>query len=157
MAVNKIYKFKDIQDAQAFLNGALFGSPVFQNRGAAIVRAIVGKTINIAGTTVTFVAAASAPDGDSSALLFKDIKAQVEATVATVRLFVSEGRIGIIQVTPTTGVTVTGTGTANSLLGFDIAASSVSKVYTPSGITATAPCWVNAQCMDSTHIVYTWE
>lgn len=157
MASNKIYKFKDIQDAQAFLNGALFGSPVFQNQRVPILRDIVGKTVNINGTLVTFVAAAVAPDGDASALLFKDVKTQVEAALATVRLFMSEGRVGIVQTTPTTGVTITDVGTANDILGFDATGSSVAKVYTPSGITAVAPCWVACECMDATHIIYTWE
>ena len=155
MAINKVYKFKDTQAAQAFLNGALFSSPVFANKVVPIVRAIVGKTLKIGATTVTFVAAGTPPDGDPSALLFKDIK--VEAAVATVKLFMDEGRIGIIEATPATGVTVDKIGTSNPLLGFDTSINSVSKVYTPVSISPTPPCWVWADALDTAPLIYTWE
>lgn len=157
MASNRVYKFKDIQDTQAFLNGALFGGPVLSNLPVPMVRNIIGKTFKIGATTVTFVAAPTPPDGDPYALLFADIKAQVEAAVATVKLFVSEGRIGIIEVTPLNGVTVDKIGTANTAMGFDTAVNSVSKVYKPAPLDPTPPCWVWIETLDTTHIVYTWE
>jgi len=157
MASNRVYKFKDIQAVQAFLNGALFSSPVFSNQVVPIVRGIVGKTLKIGATTVTFVAAGTPPDGDPSALLFKDIKAQVEAAVATVKLFMDEGRIGIIEATPATGVTVDKIGTSNPLLGFDTSINSVSKVYAPTAGALTPPCWTLAVASEAAHIIYTWE
>ena len=90
---NKIYKFRCIGDAIAFLNGAITGgkaqdtqTPMLGGKGLALV----GKTLiftSPSAQTVTFVrsdgsgGSAHSPgtNPDPFALLFKDIKAQIEA------------------------------------------------------------------------------
>lgn len=157
MATNKIYKFKDITAAQAFLNGAVFGSPVLANQALAIFRNIVGKTFKIGATTVTFTVSGSPPDADNTALTFKEVKSQIESAVATVKVSLLEGALVIIEATPSSGVTVDKVGTANTMLGFDTKANTVGKVFSPSAITQTPPVWVWAETVENAHVIYTWE
>jgi hypothetical protein len=158
MATNKIYKFKDVTEAQAFLNGAVIGSPVLANQVLAIFRNIVGKTFKIGATTVTFTVSGSPPDADNTALTFKEVKAQIEAAVATVRVSLNEGKLVIIEATPASGVTIDKVGTANTMLGFDTKANTVGKVYNPPIISpVTTPQWVWAETVENAHVIYTWE
>lgn len=163
MAQNKIYKFKDIVEAQAFLNGGVFGSPVFQPP-VPMVRDIVGKTFitkapGPAGTC-TFVPAGTFPDGDRSALLFKDIKAQIEAAIANITVHLIDGKMYVVETSPTNGTAIDKTGTSNKLLGFDSAVDTVGKLYKPANtvtMPATPPVWVSSQVTETAHIIYTWE
>lgn len=140
MAINKIYKFANYDEIQDFLNGGVFGGVVVQDGSKAGVRGLTGKTFIVQSTPVTFVATTSLP-GDPDLFLFKDIKAQIEAAVATVTVKSIRNRIVIIEKTPTSGVTVTKTGTANALLGFDSSVDTAGKVYNePSS--ASTPKWV---------------
>lgn len=154
MASNRIRKFTDIVEAQAFLNGAVFGG------SAHVVSGLVGKTFKLtlpSVKSITFVAAASPPNGDSTALLFKDIKAQIEAVANDVVVSLQNGKICIREVTITGGVTVDQTGTSSALLGFSTAATTVGKVYAapPS---AVAPCWTTISAgQDNSYVITTWE
>lgn len=149
---NRVYKFKDIVETEHFLNGGVFGGRAYA------VANIVGKTLIIGATTVTFEAVGSGVDGDQSALRFKDIKAQIEAAVATVDVLLMNEKLAIIEKTPTNGVTVDKDGTANELLGFDKVADTVGKVFAAPTDAFAAPCWTFAYAaLDNSHIVYTWE
>ena len=170
---NKIYKFRCIGDAIAFLNGAITGgkaqdtqTPMLGGKGLALV----GKTLiftSPSAQTVTFVrsdgsgGSAHSPgtNPDPFALLFKDIKAQIEAALATVLVTQdSEGRLVITEVTPSSGVAVTGAGTANVLLGFDSASGATGKIYSPAAVSNAPPCWTWAYSgNDNMHNVYVWE
>ncbi len=154
MPVNRIRKCTDILEATAFLNGAVFGGAF------SVVSGIVGKTFKLltpAVATVTFVAAASPPGGDPTALLIKDIKAQIEAAVATLRVTQLNGKICFTEVTPTAGVSVDRTGTANAILGLDAAIDTTGKVYAPPP-SATAPCWTTISAsQDNSYVITTWE
>lgn len=145
----KVYKFKDIVEMQHFLNGGVVGGK------ATVVNDIVGKTLIIGATTVTFVAAGSGVNGDQRALLFKDIKAQIEAAVATVTVSLIDGKIAIILNTPAS-LTIDKDGTANPLLGFDSFVDTVTKVYAKPG--TAAPAWEFVSTgLDNSHILLTSE
>lgn len=158
MAVNKVYKFQTITELQYFLNGAVVGAiPPKNSQGPSGWYNLVGKTLVIGGTTVTFTVGVGP---DPALLQLSDVKAQVEAAVATVLVTTVEQKLTILQKTPTTGVTVHSTGTANTLLGFDISNDSVGKVFAPPGAASpiAAPSWTWAYSVnENMHVVYTLE
>jgi hypothetical protein len=173
MAVNRLYKFRRIEDVTAFLNGGVTGGSVNRAQGGgtpanltAGINGLVGRTLKFTSpvvATVTFgVAASATPPGtnpDPYTLLFKDIKAQIEAAVPSVlALLDAEQRLVLIEATPSSGVTVEKSGTSNSLLGFDDDRDTVGKLYKPSAVNNTAPCWTwSYSGNDNMHNVYTWE
>ncbi len=178
MAQNRIQKFSNIDDATDFLNGAVVGGQVVKTGvvtgsidgvGTGI-QGLVGQTLIFsepAIATVTFVASngvggsGTAPktNPDPSVLLLMDLKAQIQAVIPglTVKQN-SKGHLVLIETTPTNGVTVSHTGTANPLLGFDSAVDSVGKFYKPSSTTATAPIWTWMQTDNNNSVtVVTYE
>lgn len=177
MPVNKLYKFRRIDDVLPFLNGAVVGGSVNRAQGGgtqanlgAGINGLVGKTLKFTlpgVATVTFVKSdtpggSADPPGtnpDPYTLLYKDIKKQIEAALATVVVLLdADQRLVIMEVTPSGGVTIDKTGTANSLLGFDDVEDAVGKVYKPAVVSAAPPCWTWAYSgNDNMHNVYTWE
>ena len=166
MALIKINKFTTIDELQYFLAGGIFGSSAgVQPRpgGGPGIPNIVGKTLTFLAPagTVTFVAGAN-PNGF---LTLKEIKAQLEAAIPTLvlRPTFEGGRLGIIQATPTTGVTLKGDGTvatnANVFLGFDSSNDTVGKVYgSPYAGPAVVPYFIQSYSSnDNTHVVFTFE
>lgn len=155
MANNRVRKFTDILEAQAFLNGAAIGGV------AGRVAGIVGKTFKLklpSIKSITFVAAATPPGGDPTALLLMDIKAQIEAVATDVRVNLINGKICVLEVAITGGVSVDKTGTSNGLLGFDSAVDTTGLVYKPAQVTPTPPCWVAVETsQDNSHVIFTWE
>lgn len=175
----RVYKFTDIFQVQTFLNGGIIAGALkgAQNGGSPAgigsgIYGLVGATLKFtspSAVTVTFVASDGAGGSADPALpvdqrnpnpqvlTFKDIKAQIEAAIATVRVTSYEGRLVLTEVTPTSGVALDNTGTANALLGLDNAGSTTGKVYAPPP-SATPPCWTWAYSDGSnSHVVYTLE
>ncbi len=147
----KIRKFRDIIEAEHYLNGGVVGG------NAAVVPGIVGKNLIVGATTVTFTAVGSGVTGDTTALFFKDIKSQIETAVAAVKVFLLDGKIAIIEKTPTSGALVTKDGTANAILGFQNNSNIQGKIFAPPP-SATPPCWVWACIgLDNSHVIYTLE
>lgn len=173
MAVNRIYKFRRIDDVSAFLNGGVVGGSVNRAQGGgtpanigAGINGLVGKTLKLSSPsakTITFTTASSAtPPGtnpDPYTLLFKDIKAQVEAVATDVVVLLdAEQRLLLLEKAPSQGVTVDKSGTANTLLGFDDDLDTVGKLYTPASVDTTVPCWTWANTgNDNMHTIFTWE
>ncbi len=129
----KLYKFRDLAEANLFLSGAVIG-------GADIsggVVGLVGKTLNFTTPSgaVTFTAVASRPNG---ALLIKDIKSQVETAIVALKVAaLPGGRIVFVEASPTTGVSIPATDQeAKGLLGFDQNTAFAGKVY---GTDVTTP------------------
>jgi len=160
MSTNRVRKFTEVFELETFLNGGLIlgqiggaaGSPASLLNG---IYGLVGKTLKFtspSGVTVTFAAssgtggsadpakAVDARNPDPSVLVLADIKAQIEAAIATVRVSSYKGRLVLIEVTPTSGIALDKTGTANALLGVDAAVNTVGKIYAPPP-SATPPCW----------------
>jgi hypothetical protein len=174
MATNRVRKFRRIDDVQFFLDGGVFGGSINKAQGGGTPanlgpgwNGLVGTTLIVgptgATTTVTFGTAASATspgtNPDPNTLLFKDVKAQVEAAVATVKVLLNQDQqIVIVEATPSLGVTVSHTGTANATLGFDSANDTIGQRYQPAAVSNAAPCWVWADTdNDGSHVIYTWE
>jgi len=173
MAVNKLYKFRRIEEVTAFLNGGIVGGSVNRAQGGgtpgglgAGINDLVGKTLIFtapSAVTVTFAMAASASGSgtnpDPYTLLFKDIKGQIEAAIPTVLVVLDpEQRLVLLEKTPASGVAVSAAGTANTQLGFDADMATVGKFYKPTGISTTPPCWTWAYTgNDNMHNIFTWE
>lgn len=167
MANWKVNKFRELDELNMFLNGAAMGSDVSYfaqtiaqgGGGQRDVPSLVGKTFKTKAPgpagTCTFVAGAS-PDGK---LLPKEIKTQIEAAIANLKVTFFQGRMVVMESTPTNGVTIDKTGTANSILGFDVVADSVGKVYgSPYVSPPVAPYLGMAYSVnDNMHVVYTFE
>lgn len=173
MAVNRIYKFRRIDDVMAFVNGGVTGGSVNRAQGGgtpanlgAGINGLVGLTLKFKSpvvATVTFTTAASAvfpgTNPDPYTLLYKDIKAQVEAAVPSVLVLLdADQRLLLIEKTPSSGVVVDKAGTSNTRLGFDDDMDTTGRLYTPAIVSSTAPCWTWSYSDNSNmHNVFTWE
>ena len=176
MPSNKLYKFKRIEDVTNFLNGGVVGACINQSHTSGSpgnfpgVNGLVGKTLIFtlpASVTVTFTVSNTGSGSGVSpgtnpnpqVLLFKDIKAQIEAVVTGAVVFLNaDQQLVIIESTPSGGVSVAKTGTANSILGFNAVAATVGKVYSPSVVSPSPPCWTWANIdVGGMHSIHTWE
>lgn len=180
MAINKLYKFRRIEEVQTFLNGGIVGGSINKAQGGgtpanlgAGINGLVGKTLifsSPSAATITFVTAdgagGSAQPGvgtnpDKYTLLFKDLKLQIEAGLATVKVTLSpDQQLVITEATPANGVAVTAAGTANQALGFDSENATVGKFYKPAAAASppVAPYWVwSYSGNDNMHNVFTFE
>lgn len=154
MAAFKVMKFSNVFDLETYLNGGIVGGPTL---GGVI--GLVGQTLTFTSPSFscTFVAGA-----DPLTLNFAEIKAQIEAASALVRVFsVGEnGRLGIIEKSPSAGIALAAAAAnAKLLLGFPYDKAVTGKVYAydPSG--ATTPCLVTAynDVQSNSHVAVTWE
>ena len=171
MAVNKLYKFRRIDDVLPFLNGGIIGGSINTTQKGGTpgslgvgISGLVGTTLvftSPSSFTVTFSASTNASNPDTSVLLFSDIKAQIEAASgATLRVsLTAEQHIIIAEVTPASGVALANaSSTAASLLGFDQTINTVGKFYKPAAVSNAAPCWTWSNTGNDNMIsVFTWE
>jgi hypothetical protein len=159
MASNRIHKFSTAVQAQYFMNGAVLGKPMpINSQNGPGWYGLVGKTLILVapGATITFVAGTGP---DPSLLQLADVKAQIETAVAGLLVTTAEQQLVIIERTPTTGVVIGHTGTANSILGFDIQSNTVGKVYAPPGSASpiAAPAWTAYGIDVNAHMLITFE
>jgi len=164
MAKWNVKKFGSITELNFFLSGAIFGSVKISGwgqsikSGTGIVQAppLVGKTLifTTPAKTVTFVAGAD-PAGR---LTPGEIKTQIESGGGVTVAFFDD-RLVLLEATPSTGLVLNKTGTANTLFGFDVANPVSGKVYgTPFGSAPTPPyAGFGYSTNDNTHVVYLWE
>lgn len=162
MALVKLYKFREIEECNMFLAGAIFGGDMSrQAEGIGVLgfRGIVGKVLQFTSPvgTCTFVAGAS-PDGF---LTFKEVKTQLEAAVAGLLVLQFGGKICFIQSTPTTGTVLKGgvANNCNAAFGFSAPNNSTGIVYgSPYGDTPTPPYWMTGYSVnDNMHVIHTFE
>lgn len=109
-----LIKKENIEEAQVFLDGGIIGA----NAGPGI-EGLVDKTLvftSPALATITFILGAGS---NPYKLSFAEIKSQIEAGIPSVRVFSIGGKLVLVEVTPTNGVAISASGTANALLGFD--------------------------------------
>lgn len=156
MPAFKTYKFRDLAEMEYFLNGGILSG----KNPAAGYSGIVGKTLVFSqpsATTVTFTTTNS--QVDPSALTFAEVRTQIQAALAAVKVKQKDGKLLLIEASPSNGVTVTSAGTANAILGFDKGNSTVGRVYKyPDGVTAAAtPHWVQAYAVDGYHVLVVRE
>lgn len=167
MSLWKVRKFRVMDEMTTFLAGGITGSSdisFFANSikgnigGAKEVPPLVGLTLLFTQPAVHTVTFAAGTDPQNR-LLFTEVKSQIEAVMTTIIVRQFEGRIVFIEKTPSAGVTLLKTGTANSALGFDTNTDTVGKVYgTPFGSTPTAPyVGFGYPTADNMHVVWTFE
>lgn len=156
MPVNHIYKKTDIYDLQNFLNGAILGV-AFPINGFG---GLVGTTLNFtspAVATVTFTPSVLSTNPDATRLFLSDIAAQVRAILPTLNTIAQGGRIGFIEASPTAGVALASTGTANLVLGFSDTENTVGLFYEPPD-SAAVPRWTwSSSVNENNHLVATYE
>ena len=157
----KFHKFPSLFAAEHHMNGGIsagldlrtsYGLP---EHGPGFYN-LVGKTLIFTQptpVTVTFVAG-SIP----GFLKLAEVLAQIRAAVAGTTVSIPEGgRLHIVETTPTNGVSITGAGTANSILGFSTGSATTGRVY---GADPTVePAILNAyeSAKEGSHIVVTVE
>jgi hypothetical protein len=158
MPVNRIFKFQDIFEVQAFLNGAIVGG----NVGGGVA-GLVGQTLTFTSPAfaITFKPVSPAPlTRDPYTLLFQDIKQQIEAGSTQILVQQVGGRILFIEKAPASGVALSPNNEpAKALLGFDQTGPVIGKFYKPATVAgATPPFYEWAYSVnETTHVVFTWE
>lgn len=125
-----IRKFSGLSELNAFVKGKLRGSTdLIKNSGSLYLH---GLTL-IFATPVGTVTFAASPTSAQVPLTLAQVRAQIEAAVATVSCRFVQGRIELFLTAPGPLV-LDKTGTANSLLGFDTTTnSSVAPVNPAAG------------------------
>src|ERR1019366_7427691 len=117
MAANRLRKFKTIEDTANFLNGAIIGGSINKAQGAPSnnapgITGLVGTTLTFATpavATVTFTASVVplASNPNPATLFFKDIKAQIEAVMAGLRVYLNQDQqLVMVEKTPSSGVSI---------------------------------------------------
>lgn len=133
--VLQIHKIKGLDRAEVFLAGGVFGANLTKGVYGLDGLDLILSSPQVANPTpppatlpqtVTF----SAPDGFLS---FDDILSQIIAGLVGVRAKGIRGELVIVENTPTSGVTVDKTGSANSRLGFTTNVDTVGTVYAALG------------------------
>lgn len=115
---------KNLKELELFVQGALVGGVQIPVAG---IFELNGKTLiftSPGAATVTFV---STPAGSQIPISFQDIKSQIETAIPAVLALMYDRRLVLIESAPSSGVAITGAGTANAKFGFgdDSAAGSV--------------------------------
>lgn len=121
-------QFGSIEEMELFLRGGISGGKQIAS-SSGVVLGLHGKTLIFAAPvgTVTF----SDPSGDG--LTLSEIAQQIAAVVTVASQF-RGGSLSLVQPTPTTGVSLSKSGTANKFFGFSGATDSVGTVVNgPSG------------------------
>lgn len=167
MAKIVVRKFRELDELDLFLSGAVIAGDA-SGWGKAI--ATGGNALNmnpvLAGLTLVFTSPAShtvtfaAGADPAGRLQFSEFKAQVQAVMTTLNVRQFQGRIVFVESTPTSGVSISAAGTANTALGIDTAAASTGTVYgSPfAGTPPTAPYFLQAYSTnDNMHVLYTFE
>jgi len=157
-------KFREIAEVNLFLNGGIrggvaidsFAQNISTGNGALVAPVLAGKTLifTTPAKTVTF-----AVGGDPAGrLTAKEIIAQIVAGGQLAATLIG-GQLAITEGTPSTGTVLSAAGTANALLGFDIAVATSGKVYgTPYGNAPVAPYLGMAYSTnDNMHVLMTFE
>ena len=110
-----------------FLQGGILGGMILGNNAGYYLDA---KTLNFTAPAGAVVFAAAHPTAPLTPL---EIKAQIEAAIAALRVTFPGGSIGINLAAPAVGVVLANTGTANTTLGFGSAVPTTGVFYNPPG------------------------
>lgn len=131
----KLYKFRELAEMELHLNGAVFGSD--SKKGFPIAVGMALKFLLPAAITVTFTAGAV-----PGQLTYIELKTQIEAAAALVRVTILGDRIAILEKTPSLGVQIDSLAhgsTANQYLGMDLAGVTGRVYMYPDGVSAAVP------------------
>ncbi len=158
MSAMKVYKFRDITEVKHFLDGGLLGGGVvFPAYG------LVGKVITFVLPTAAACTFTAGADATGLSLTFKEVKTQLEAAVANLKVVNFSGgvggniAVGFIHATLAGAVTLAALNEpARAILGFANNAALTGKLYNPPG--GAAPSFIQAYAAnDGSHTIYTLE
>jgi len=124
----RVRKFTNLDELNLFLRGGLIGGT---RLNIVPIPDIGGKTLKFTSPSVTTVTFTSA----SGYLLLKDVLAQIKAQIGTINPSQIDGRLVLVEATPSSGVALASDGTAHTLLGFP-AAALTGRVHNAPGGTA---------------------
>lgn len=165
----RVHKFTSIQEMEFFLRGGLLGSASIAPQAAQVGGSrsagggfvgLVGLQLTIAAPalTHTFVAATLAPGEtrDPNILLFKDIQAQIKAAQAALDVVNLDGRIGLVETTPTNGISLAAVDqAARKILGLPNNQAVLTRVYNKPG--GAEPSFEAYNAQNNMHVIITWE
>ena len=135
--VLNVKKFSGLADLNSFIAGKLRGSTdLVKNPGSLYLH---GKTL-IFATPVGTVTFAASPTAAQVPLTVAQVRAQIEAAVATVSCRFVQGRLELFLTAPGPLV-LDKDGTANELLGFDTKTDSSVTPINPAG--GASPTYVD--------------
>lgn len=169
MAAARIRKFTSIDQMEFFLRGGLLGSKSTapsasdvggrRSAGGGIV-GLVGKVLTIGTPALahTFTAASLSPGEtrDPRVLMIKDIKLQIETAQALLEVTTFDGRIGLIEKTPSAGIIIAALNEpARDLLGLPNNQALQTRVYNKPG--GAAPSFEAYNAQENMHVIFTWE
>lgn len=149
-------KIRDLDRVDIFLNGGVFGGKDFRLG----LYGLHGKTLKLVSPgagTVTFVAS---PGNDQGYLTLAQIIDQINAGVggfASITARSLRGELAMIEDSPSSGVIVDKTGTANPLLGFSSVVDTTGIVYGAPGSGAPQYLQTVIVPMDGTYLITTDE
>jgi hypothetical protein len=130
----RVRKFRSIDEFEWFLRGGIMGSVLSLNTDSGPgLWGLVGltATFTVPVGSVTFVLGAD----PSGFLTTAEIKTQIEAAVAGIQVSFTNGRMTIVEASPTNGIDfgAAGAETARSILGFNgsAGAHTIGKVINP--------------------------
>lgn len=128
-----VRQFDNVPEVNLFLQGGVRAGNKLPITGGEEKRGVFrlnGKTLILskpAAKTITFASPNGVPE---EPIPWEDIKSQIETqSTGTVKARLYKGRLELIEPTPSAGVTVVKTGTANALLGFQTSADVAGTVY----------------------------
>lgn len=127
----RIREFNTLSEAELFLRGGVRGG----KKLLGLVQNLHGKTLIFnqpASGTVTFDETAGAA-GLGGGLTVKEIRDQIVAVVAAVVPYYLDGLLNLVESTPTSGVEIDASGTANPLLGFSSGSDATGVVINDPG------------------------
>lgn len=157
MPILRAQKFTNLEEMNTALKGGLIGTDV--SKGIA---GLVGEQVSFTAptaATVTFVTATlgAGESRDTYRLMFKDIKAQIEAAVTGLTVLSIGGKIAFVEASPSGGVALAATSQVGKrLLGFDQNSAVVGTPVNADG--STVPFFVHAHMtQDNAHVVIVAE
>lgn len=134
--ISRIYRFTTTEEVEGFVNGGVYFRPP-----SPLLRDIVGKSLVFAqpsSATVTFAA-----DGQGNDLSVAKAYQQIRTAMPALFLkFTAMGAL-VLENDPTQGVEITADSDDAALLAFGIGKFGTKGiVYTPSAVSADAPCFI---------------
>lgn len=132
----RIREFQNAHDLELFLRGGIRGGKKIVDR-SGLVQNLHGKTLvfNTPAGTVTFDESAGAA-GIGGGLTYKEVVAQIRAVHSGLEASFRDGVLNLVETTPTSGVNLDATGTANTYFGFSNATDNAASVVDVKGGTA---------------------
>ena len=132
----RIREFSTLREAEHFFRGGVTGNKIDLQKG--LVYNLHNRTLIINATTVTFDETSGAA-GLGGGLTLQEIKGQITDALATVIPTFIDGRLGLVETTPSAGITIDAAGTSNPIFGFSGSTDTVGTVRSGPDIVSFIP------------------